>query len=155
MEVHIACNHRGDVFDFVDVEALALFAMKQEQLPENTEVSISFVDNDTIHDLNKRYRGIDRPTDVLSFECDAQDTTGDFGPTDELFELGDVIIAPDVCFEQTKEYGTTFTDELSLLIVHGLLHLCGYDHMKEDEALVMEQRERDILSAFYKRPFIR
>ena len=70
-------------------------------------------------------------------------------------DLGDIVLAPDVAEHQAPEYGMTFADEVSLLIVHGLLHLCGYDHMEEDEALEMEARERELLTEFYGREFKR
>ena len=70
---------------------------------------------------------------------------------DPVFELGDVIIAPDVASRQMREFGTTFEEEISLLLVHGLLHLCGYDHIEDDEAEVMEKREAEILEAWSKR----
>lgn len=139
----------------LDVEELARFVISQEEKPSSCEVSISFVTDESIHELNREYRGIDRPTDVLSFECDNLDD--DFAPLgiDEPYELGDIVIAVDIAKRQAPEYGLSFADELSLLITHGLLHLCGYDHMEEDEALEMETRERELLSAYWKRPFKR
>ncbi|HAM15743.1 MAG TPA: rRNA maturation RNase YbeY, partial [Eggerthellaceae bacterium] len=71
------------------------------------------------------------------------------------FELGDIVIAPDVAQEQAPSYGLDFADETSLLIAHGLLHLCGYDHMQESEAELMEARERELLTEFWGRPFSR
>ena len=70
-------------------------------------------------------------------------------PEGELFELGDVIIAPDVAEAQTAVFSTTFEQEISLLLVHGLLHLCGYDHIEDEDALEMQARERDILGAWF------
>ena len=155
MEIAVNYEYReADVRNALDVEALATFVINAEEKPDDTEVSVNFVTNETIHDLNREYRGIDRPTDVLSFECD--------GVEDDMpalagaaFELGDIVIAPDVAEKQAPEYGLTFAEELSLLITHGLLHLCGYDHMEDEEARIMESRETEILSAFWKRPFKR
>lgn len=157
MNIQINGDYRQDaVAQAVDVEALARAVLAHEHLPEETEVSITFVDDDEMHRLNKEYRGIDRPTDVLSFECDGMPEPDDLPlPEGEVWALGDVIIAPDVAERQTADYGTSFTDELSLLLVHGLLHLCGYDHIEDDEAEEMEGLERQILSAFYGRPFQR
>ena len=70
---------------------------------------------------------------------------------DDVYELGDVVIAPDVAERQTHEFGTTFEQEISLLFVHGLLHLCGYDHIVEEEAQVMEALEDEILKAWNSR----
>lgn len=156
MDIAVNYDYREeDVRAAIDVEKLAIFVISHEEKPESTEVSISFVEDDEIHALNRYYRGIDRPTDVLSFECDNIDD--EFAPAgdDEPYELGDIVIAPDVAQRQTAEFGTTFSDELSLLIVHGLLHLCGWDHMEDDEAEAMEARERELLEAYLGRPFER
>ena len=67
------------------------------------------------------------------------------------FELGDIVIAVDVAMRQTEEFGTTFQEEIELLLTHGLLHLCGYDHIEDDEAEVMEALERRILAAWHSR----
>ena len=73
------------------------------------------------------------------------------GPNCPLYELGDIIIAPDVAAAQADEYGNSFEQEISLLLVHGLLHLCGYDHITDDEAEVMEGREKELLTAWSER----
>ncbi|WP_304424831.1 rRNA maturation RNase YbeY, partial [uncultured Adlercreutzia sp.] len=93
------------------------------------------------------------PTDVLSFECDniADDITAADGPACPLYELGDVIIAPDVAEAQSQEYGNSLEQEVSLLLVHGLLHLCGYDHIEDDEAEIMEAREAELLREWSER----
>ena len=155
MDVCITYKHReSDVRALFDIDELAKFVIRSEGKPETTEVSISFVTNGEIHELNRTWRGIDRPTDVLSFECDNLDD-GFSCPDEDVFELGDIVIAPDIAEGQAPEYGLSFADETSLLVTHGLLHLCGYDHMEEDEAQVMEARERELLSAFWGRPFLR
>ena len=155
MDVLIDYGYREeDVRGLLDIESLATFVIGREGKPEGAEVSISFVTDDEIHELNREWRGIDRPTDVLSFECDNLDDG--FALDDaEVYELGDIVIAPDVAERQAPEYGLTFADEMSLLITHGLLHLCGYDHLEDDEAQVMEGRERELLSAFWGRDFKR
>ena len=156
MEIQVNYDYREEDVSHVDIEGLAAFVIASENKPEKTEVSINFVDNDAIKELNNDYRGVDLVTDVLSFECDGVEDEGFAMPgADELYELGDIVIAPDVAERQAAEFGTTFEDELSLLITHGLLHLCGYDHMQEDEARVMEGKERALLSEFYGKPFAR
>ena len=156
MEIQVNYDYREEDVSRVDIEGLAAFVIASENKPEKTEVSINFVDNDAIKELNNDYRGVDLVTDVLSFECDGVEDEGFAMPgADELYELGDIVIAPDVAERQAAEFGTTFEDELSLLITHGLLHLCGYDHMQEDEARVMEGKERALLSEFYGKPFAR
>ena len=155
MEIQVNYDYREeDMRALLDVERLARFVIEREGKPDTTEASISFVTNEAIHELNREWRDVDRPTDVLSFECDGFD---DDMPVlvDEAFELGDIVIAPDVAEAQAPEYGLSFAHEMSLLITHGLLHLCGYDHMEEDEALEMEARERDLLTQFWGAPFLR
>ena len=153
MEIAIDVKHGEDLVSQVDIEKLATFALNYEEVPENTEVSITFVDDDEMTVLNGEYRGKEGPTDVLSFECDGLDDEFMVLDDDEFEELtmplGDIVIAPDVCARQCSDYGTTFEQELSLLLVHGLLHLCGYDHIEEEDAVEMEALEKEILSAWY------
>ena len=168
MEVLIDAEYREDAVAAVPVEELLLFVMEKEDCPPNSEVSVSFVDDATIAQLNEEYRGKEVPTDVLSFECDgADDDWDDFcdvppkgfgegegeeeGGGEVPFLLGDIIIAVDVVERQTEIFGTTFEGEMSLLLVHGLLHLCGYDHIEDDEAEVMEAREAELLGAWAER----
>ncbi len=150
MEILIDYKYREEDLTSLPVEALSLFALKAEGKPENSEVSITFVTDDEIAALNEEYRGKPGPTDVLSFECDNLDD--EFAPPagfeDDIYQLGDIIIAVDVAERQTEEFGTTFEEEISLLLVHGLLHLCGYDHIEDVEAEVMEAREAEILTAW-------
>ena len=155
MEITVNYDYRADdVQALFDVEALAAHVIQGEGKPDDTEVSINFVTDEAIHELNRDYRGVDRPTDVLSFECDGFDD--DVPYVEGMgFELGDIVVAPDVAERQAPEYGLSFADEMSLLVTHGLLHLCGYDHMVEDEAEVMEARERELLTSFWGRPFLR
>ncbi|MBQ3301997.1 MAG: rRNA maturation RNase YbeY [Eggerthellaceae bacterium] len=155
MDIAVNYDYREDEMrNLVDVQKLAQFVIEREGKPESTEVSVNFVTDESIHELNRDYRGIDRPTDVLSFECDGYEGDVEFAEGD-VFELGDIVIAPDVAERQTAEFGTTFSDEISLLLVHGLLHLCGYDHMEDEEAEVMEARERELLTEYLGKPFER
>ena len=155
MNIEIDIRHGGDIAEGVDIEGIAKYVLDQEGQPATTEVSIALVTDEEIHELNREYRGIDRPTDVLSFECDGFDDGFDTGgayedagvPDDEPFLLGDIIIATDVARAQTAQFGTTPSQELCVLLVHGLLHLCGWDHVNSDEeAEAMEARERDLLA---------
>ena len=154
MQVNIDVRGGERTWDTEAITKLALFALQYMKVPQGCEVSVSLVSVDEIHELNRTYRGIDRPTDVLSFECDGvEDELSDIVPEgfDDVYELGDVVIAPDVAERQTHEFGTTFEQEISLLFVHGLLHLCGYDHIVEEEAQVMEALEDEILKAWNSR----
>jgi probable rRNA maturation factor len=148
MEVNISIEHGEKLVAPLPLEELALFVMRYKKLPENTDVSLSFVTDDKIHELNREYRGIDRPTDVLSFECDNVPFDGEEFDEALEYELGDIVIATDVAKAQTVVYGTTFEDEVALLVVHGLLHLMGYDHVVEEEAVVMEALEDEIIDAW-------
>jgi probable rRNA maturation factor len=110
----------------------------------NSEVSVSFVDDQYIHQLNRDYRGVDRPTDVLSFAMDE----GEEMPTvaGMAHMLGDIIISLETAERQALEYGHAFERELAFLAVHGALHLLGYDHQEEAETKEMRAKEGSILS---------
>ncbi|MCH4184337.1 MAG: rRNA maturation RNase YbeY [Eggerthellaceae bacterium] len=135
MDITIVCDYRSEDIKGLPLEDLAVFVLRHEQQPDTTEVSITFVPDDRIASLNHTYRNVDGPTDVLSFECDGFDDDFDDGHSeDEPFELGDIIIAPDVADRQKSEYGTSFAEEIETLLTHGLLHLCGHDHQTDREA---------------------
>lgn len=155
MNIAVEIEHGADIAEGVDIEGIARYVLAQEGQPENTEVSITLTTDGEVHRLNRDFRGIDRPTDVLSFECDGYDDDFDEGgvfedagvPDDEPYLLGDIVIASDVAREQTAQFGTTPQQELAVLLVHGLLHLCGWDHVHSDEeAEAMEDRERTMLA---------
>ena len=106
--------------------------LAHEEFPFDAEVSVTFCDNEYIHKLNKQYRGVDRPTDVLSFPM------YDDGAFDEAecqlgATLGDIVLSFERCREQAKEIGNTFLEELAFLTVHSTLHLLGYDHERSPE----------------------
>lgn len=152
MEILIQTDYGADIIDEAFVSEVCEFAMNMQGLPEHAEVSVTFVDNQTMAGLNGEYRGKSGPTDVLSFECDNLDDGFPSAPEDgpasvDVYSLGDIVIAPDVAAIQAQDYSDSFNDELALLLVHGILHLCGYDHIEDDEAQVMEDRQREILSA--------
>lgn len=147
MDILIDYSHREEDLSSLPLAELARFVISAEGKPEATEVSVSFVSDDEIAQLNEEYRGKVGPTDVLSFECDNLDDGFAACPDvdADFYELGDIVIAPDVAQRQTLEFGTTFEGEVCLLMVHGLLHLCGYDHIEDAEAEAMEARERELL----------
>ena len=109
--------------------------LKVENLDENVEVSVSFVDDDEIRDLNREYRGVDKSTDVLSFPMDDE-----FIIDNRI--LGDVIINTRRVMEQAEELGHSNERELSYLTVHSILHLLGYDHMEDEDKKEMREREK-------------
>ncbi len=145
MEVRIDVRGGKKAWNSEAIERLAIFTLEYMEAPQSCEVSISLVSEDEIHELNRGYRGIDRPTDVLSFECDSPWEEYAEG---EPIEIGDVVIATDVVDTQREKFGTSFEQEASLMLVHSLLHLLGYDHIEEDEAAEMEALEKEILDAY-------
>ncbi|MCI9128766.1 MAG: rRNA maturation RNase YbeY [Eggerthellaceae bacterium] len=142
MEVLLDISYGEDRVDDERVLELAAFAALKLDVPEPSEVSVCFIDDDAMADLNEGFRGKVGPTDVLSFECDNLD---DEFPHGEAFQLGDVIIAVDVAARQAEELGHSLADEVDTLLVHGILHLLGYDHMEEAEAQEMEGLQDSIL----------
>ena len=111
---------------------------------KNAEVSITLTDNEHIHELNLRYRGIDRPTDVLSFALNEGEEPEIFdGPAVDV--LGDIIISVERTVEQAAEYGHSVQREIAFLTVHGMLHLLGYDHMEEADRIEMRREEEFVM----------
>ena len=152
MDILLGLEHDAVNLDEQAIRELAIFALEALDLPENTEVSITFVTDQRIAELNEAFRGKTGPTDVLSFECD--NLEDGFPLCDEdrgVYSLGDVIIAPDVARRQAQELGNAFSDEISLLLVHGLLHLIGHDHIHDDEAQRMEELQSYILTNWAQR----
>ncbi len=125
-------------------------ALKFERLSESAEVSLTLVDKDEIRRLNKEYRGIDEPTDVLSFPQYEEEEIAYYSENpDEAPEeliIGDVVICVEKAEEQAAEYGHGFERELIYLFTHSVLHLLGYDHIDEDGKKAMREREEKILS---------
>jgi probable rRNA maturation factor len=143
--ISITSHREPELLDLSAFERLAAFALDREDAPQNCELSIAVVELAEMAELNERYRGASGPTDVLSFGCD--DPCAVLGP-DEPVTLGDVVIAPEVAEAQAAEYGHTVEEELNLLLVHGVLHLLGYDHEADEDAGAMQVRERAILLAW-------
>lgn len=148
MDIALRFDHATPELEALPLEGLISFVLERLECPASTSVSVTFVDDERIHQINRDFRGIDKPTDVLSFECDNIPFEGESLEDGQEYELGDVIIATDVAYAQTEEFGTTLEEEVSLLITHGLLHLRGYDHIEDDEAEVMEALEDELLAAW-------
>ena len=135
-----------DVYEKHYLELMDI-TFKKLKLKCDPIVSVSIVDNRYIHKINKKYRQIDRPTDVISFAFLDNENNYDkilFSPGPVV--LGDIYISLDKAKEQAEEYGHSLHRELSFLFIHGLLHLLGYDHMNEEEEKVMFQLQEEILS---------
>lgn len=132
------------------IEELAQFVAQQENIIEEAEISFSIVSLEDIHEINKTYRGIDRPTDVISFALEemSDDEIEIQGLPDEPRILGDIIISYDKVKLQAEEYGHSFQRELGFLVVHGFLHLLGYDHMTSQDEKIMFNKQEQILKNF-------
>jgi len=131
------------------IQRLLKFAYESQKLEGDAEVSLTFVDNDTIQEINRIYRGKDQPTDVISFALEekGEDETEIIG-ADLPRVLGDIIISIPKAKAQAEEYGHSFERELGFLAVHGFLHLLGYDHMTEEEEKEMFGLQEEILEKF-------
>ena len=130
--------------------------LESEQCPYEAVVNLLLTDNGEIREYNRQYRGIDRETDVLSFPNLEYGTPADFGFAEEeqadCFDpdsgelvLGDIILSLDKVVEQAESYGHSRRREFAFLIAHSMLHLCGYDHVEEQEAAVMEEKQEKAL----------
>lgn len=143
-----------------DYEALAKkvidFCLEYSKFPYEAEVNLTLTDDAGIHVINREYRQIDRPTDVLSFPMLEYETPGDFSFLDDENNddfnpdtgealLVDIIISVDKVLEQAENFGHSIEREYAFLITHSMLHLFGYDHMQEEEAKVMEDKQKEIL----------
>lgn len=133
------------------------FALKEEEVDLECEVSLLFVDNDEIREINNETRQIDRETDVLSFpmldyenkkvfkECYKNYKFSESDFDGEELVLGDIVLSLEKALEQSKEYNHSYEREASYLVVHSVLHLLGYDHMEDDDKVIMRKREEEIL----------
>ena len=139
------------------LDKLAAFVTDYVCCPYEPEISVTLVTKEEIHRLNREFRQVDRPTDVLSFPMMDYDSSADFSgrsfeesltisPETGEIVLGDIVICSDVVREQAEEYGHSELREFSFLVVHSLLHLFGYDHMEEEERIEMEEKQREIMN---------
>jgi probable rRNA maturation factor len=147
MQVSVVSHREGESLDLRAFETLARFVLAMEGVPELTELSIALVSAEEMARLNEQYRGVAAPTDVLSFGCDDPCAAS----SDEPITLGDVVIAPEIAEAQAAELGHTVEHELDVLLVHGVLHLLGYDPEHDAAAEVMAAREAAILEAYASR----
>ena len=118
-----------------------------EQYGNPCEISVTFTDNEGRHELNKKYRGVDKPTDVLSFPLFDYDGVSEEPPVDEILNnLGDIVISLERAKEQAEEFGHSYKRETAFLCVHSMLHLLGYDHEKsEEDDRDMRSRQTEIM----------
>lgn len=141
-----------------DMEKVIYFALKEEEVEKECEVSLVLVNNDEIREINNDTRNIDKATDVLSFPMLDYPKGKVFKDVykekefDEVYldgeelVLGDIVLSLEKALEQSKEYNHSYEREVFYLIVHSILHLLGYDHMIEEEKVIMRKREEEILN---------
>lgn len=145
---HVSETHQKLVRDVL------LFAGDYIHLPTDTEMSVTFMNNDEIQGYNRDYRGVDKATDVISFAIEEEDEDefalimDDDMATDLARNIGDILISIDKVAEQAQYLGHSFERELGFLVVHGFLHLNGYDHMEADEEAEMFGLQKEILDAY-------
>ena len=146
--VHVQVDEAyRDRVDVRDVRQVALRVLEEEQLPAG-ELTVVITDENTVQELNRTYRGVDAPTDVLSFPLGQDELLPQEGPP----YLGDVVIALPVAEGQANTYGHSLQEELRLLVVHGVLHLLGYDHATPEEEAEMWRKQERILGRAYLGP---
>ena len=160
----MTCNVENEcsaVFPFDEKELIPRVvqaALDLEGCPYEAEVNVLITDGETIRSYNREYRGIDRETDVLSFPNIPFERESDFSAAEgceaDCFQpdsgeliLGDIILCADRIKSQAQEYGHSQKRECAFLVAHSMLHLCGYDHMTEEEAAVMEKKQEDLLDS--------
>lgn len=153
-------NETEETFEFnVDelVKTLTETTLEMENVPfRDVSLNVTFTDDETIKEINKEFRDMDKSTDVLSFPAIDFEMPGDFsnieGDEPDYFDpdtgeliLGDIMISLEHAHAQAAEYGHSYRREIAFLITHSLLHLIGYDHMEEDERAIMEGKQEAIL----------
>jgi probable rRNA maturation factor len=164
LEVFVADEQSVHPVDVARWGALAREVLEAEGIRGEAELSILFVTDEVIADLNAQFMGATGPTDVLSFPI--EEDIAEFGrwpditttgpdrsvpdPSDAPLLLGDIVIAPAVAAANAPQHAGTFDDELALLVVHGVLHILGMDHAEVEEAKAMRAREQELLARFHR-----
>ncbi|SNU07982.1 probable rRNA maturation factor [Lachnospiraceae bacterium] len=159
MNIYIDNTIEEDLPDYYEeiIEDTVRGTLEYLKCPYECELSVTITDNDGIHTINMDERGIDSPTDVLSFPMLDFDSPNDlsyverypqdyFNPESKELLLGDIVISKEKVDEQSAEYGHSAKRELAFLVVHSMLHLFGYDHIKDEDRLIMEEMQRNILT---------
>lgn len=152
-------NETGEEFPFdmeETAEAVCRAVLEEEHCPYEAQVTLVITDNEGIREINRQSRGIDRETDVLSFPNVDFEREGEFRieedreadyfdpDTGELI-LGDIMISAERTRQQAEEYGHSLRREFAFLVAHSMFHLCGYDHIEEQDAEVMERKQEEVL----------
>ena len=164
VEVFAADEQSAQPVDAMRLVNLAKVVLAAQGVKADSELSMLFVDEEAMAELNKRFLGKEGPTDVLAFPIDDEDVVeggrspDSLGPgpgvdpetSDPPNLLGDVVVCPAVAARNAPDHAGTYDDEMALLVVHGILHILGMDHIDTEEAEAMEQRERELLELFHK-----
>ncbi len=130
-----------EITELETVEKVLYSAIKKEKL-DNVEFNVIIVSDNYIHEINKKYRGIDRATDVITFALDDDKKVIN---ASDIHLLGDIYISYDKCLSQAEEYNHSFLRELCFLAVHGFYHLLGYDHQTEEDEKIMFTKQEEVL----------
>ena len=155
IEIEYETENRLPVKDREIIEAVVKEALDSENCPYDISLNVLLTNNEAIQEINKEQRGMDLPTDVLSFPMIEYSSPADFSLVEDCVEdyfhpetgellLGDIVISVDKVLEQAENYGHSIKRELAFLTAHSMLHLFGYDHMQEEERVIMEQKQRAI-----------
>lgn len=150
LECEPVVPYQGIISEVVDV------VLDYEDCPYESEVNVVITNDEEIHKINQEYRGINKATDVLSFPMVEYEKPGEFDWLEDYGEyfnpetgellLGDIMISIDHVWAQAQEYGHSVERELAFLSVHSMLHLCGYDHIEEEDRKIMEEKQREIMN---------
>jgi probable rRNA maturation factor len=147
MELDFLCENDEFVCYEQIYENILGYIIENLQIKCNPIVSVSFVDNTAIHEINRTYRNIDRPTDVISFAfLDNVPNKEQLLKSNNPVCLGDIYISTEKAIEQAKDYGHSLKRELCFLFVHGILHLLGYDHINPEDEKIMFEKQDEILN---------
>ena len=160
MNILVENEAKGELdFDYEEIiKQVVEKIVSTENCPYDIEVNVLLTNNEEIHETNYNFRNIDRPTDLLSFPMVDYDYPADFSLVDESPEgylnpetdelvLGDIMISVDKVYEQAEEYGHSRRREFAFLIAHSMLHLLGYDHIKDEDRMVMEAKQEAVLES--------
>ena len=168
LEVFVGDEQNAEPVDGLRWQRLAEQVLLHEGVRGEAELSILFVDETSMADLNSRFMGVEGPTDVLAFPLEDElvepgrypdsSTSGPVDPrvrgesSDPPLLLGDVVVCPAVAARNAPAHAGTYDDELALLVVHGILHVLGHDHADADDEAAMQAKERELLALYHERP---
>ena len=143
ININLSKETKNKINQVVELKKLMNYAVKYMK-QDNIEFGVIFTDNNKIHDLNKKYRNIDRETDVITFRLEDYEKV----MCGDINVLGDIYISIDKAKSQSEEYGHSYLRELSFLLIHGFLHLLGYDHIDDEDEKEMFKLQEEILNEY-------